>query len=724
MLVISDRVKESSISEGSGSITLDAPFGSFQSFSQGIGSGNTTYYCIENGTRWEVGQGVYSSAGNTLSRDVIFDSSAGGAKINLEGVSVIFCTLPADRAIIQNENGHTFVSGISTLQLNASGVETQNLSVSGQSQLEEVTISGNLASLGQFIYGGDLANINKITTSGDIHSSGLLTLVRPLGDDGNFLHAYKNDGTKQTLALHVDSQLSPLWKFGLKTNPNNEQTPPTFGYVFARDGVAGMVGDLENYFSISDGLGFTVQNEAHNVMRVSSLTGVYLEINSSVNPSFVITGPPLNIEDLTQWRQSDETILSVVDSGGKFGILMDSPLYELDVNGSGRMETIYLTSGIYFQDGTFQSTTAAPGSLQTVTDNGSITDNQITINANFAAVSGSLSGIDFTPLSEANYPPHQEGRIFFDAENHTISMYGEKSDVSLQIGQEQHLRVRNTNSYTLKNGSGVYLTGSQGTHPTVDYAIASGENTSHVVGLATHDIEPNSFGYITTYGIVRNVNTGAFSDGDELYLSAENSGVLVNISPIAPNYKSTIGHVIKSHPTNGTILVANEGVKLGGGDAKTLRNIGVSGIAFFEGVTPDGNAGVLASDADFYYDSGNDRLHIGAGGIRFNDGTTQTTAGGGGGGNRTYTNITADYSMSASDDVVFANSTSGPLNVYIPTAGGVGGKEVTIKTTAGSDPVTVVASGSELIDGQSSMTLYSRYESITLISNNTNWFIT
>lgn len=362
MLIISDRVKESSISEGSGSVTLEAPFGSFQSFLQGIGDGNATYYCIENGVRWEVGRGTYNSTGNVLSRDIIYDSSAGGAKINLEGASVVFCTLPASKAIIQDENGHTYVSGISTPQLNAFGIEAQNISVSGQTNLEEVTISGDLALLGQFIYGGDLANINSITTSGDIHSSGLLTLVRPLGDDGNFIHAYKNDGTRQTLALHVDTQLSPLWKFGLKTNPNDEKAPPTFGYVFARDGVAGMVGDLENYFSISDGLGFTVQNEAHNVMRVSSLTGVYLETNSSVNPSFVITGPPLNVEDLTQWRQSDETILSVVDSGGKFGILMDNPIYEIDVNGSGRMETIYLTSGIYFQDGTFQSTAAVPGS--------------------------------------------------------------------------------------------------------------------------------------------------------------------------------------------------------------------------------------------------------------------------------------------------------------------------------------------------------------------------
>ena len=58
MLVISDRVKESSITEGIGSVVLAGSFGSFQSFSTGIGDGNTTYYCIENGARWEVGQGA------------------------------------------------------------------------------------------------------------------------------------------------------------------------------------------------------------------------------------------------------------------------------------------------------------------------------------------------------------------------------------------------------------------------------------------------------------------------------------------------------------------------------------------------------------------------------------------------------------------------------------------------------------------------------------------
>lgn len=111
MLVISDRVKESSSTQGSGSITLASTASSFQSFASGVGDGNSTYYCIENGVNWEVGKGTYSSAGNTLSRDFAFDSSNSGSKINLVGNSTVFCTLPADKAIIQNEQNGVLISG-------------------------------------------------------------------------------------------------------------------------------------------------------------------------------------------------------------------------------------------------------------------------------------------------------------------------------------------------------------------------------------------------------------------------------------------------------------------------------------------------------------------------------------------------------------------------------------------------------------------------------------
>ena len=80
-LVISDRVKETSITSGTGTITLAGAFGGFVTFASAVGDGNQTYYTFENGTGWEVGIGTYTSATNTLSRDTILGSSNSGSTI-------------------------------------------------------------------------------------------------------------------------------------------------------------------------------------------------------------------------------------------------------------------------------------------------------------------------------------------------------------------------------------------------------------------------------------------------------------------------------------------------------------------------------------------------------------------------------------------------------------------------------------------------------------------
>jgi hypothetical protein len=71
-LVLKDRVKETSVSTGTGAITLDGATGAYQAFST-IGNGNTTYYCIAGQTtnEWEVGIGTYTTSTDTLSRDTI-----------------------------------------------------------------------------------------------------------------------------------------------------------------------------------------------------------------------------------------------------------------------------------------------------------------------------------------------------------------------------------------------------------------------------------------------------------------------------------------------------------------------------------------------------------------------------------------------------------------------------------------------------------------------------
>ena len=253
--------------------------------------------------------------------------------------------------------------------------------------------------------------------------------------------------------------------------------------------------------------------------------------------------------------------------------------------------------------------TSESDTLQTVTDRGSNTTNSITTSGNITATTGIFDILDLTLIANGDQPAHSEGVVFYDSENHTLSLYNDEADVTLQLGQEEFLRVRNNTGSTIYNGSGVRITGAHGdAAPTVEPAIASTEEKSQIVGLATHDIEHNSFGYVTTYGIVRNVNTAGFSAGDELFLDASTSGNLTNVSPTIPNYKVTVGHVIRSH-SNGSILVQIGHPKLGGGDLKSEAAVTVSGVPFVTSVA-DTSAGGMQTTSNFVYDSGNQTLLI------------------------------------------------------------------------------------------------------------------
>ena len=104
-LILADRVREVSTSSGLGAVTLGGVVTGFQSFAI-IGNGNTTFYCIagQGTNEWEVGIGTYTSASNSLSRDTILSSSAGGTtKVDFSvGPKDVFVTLPASYA--QNQN--------------------------------------------------------------------------------------------------------------------------------------------------------------------------------------------------------------------------------------------------------------------------------------------------------------------------------------------------------------------------------------------------------------------------------------------------------------------------------------------------------------------------------------------------------------------------------------------------------------------------------------------
>ena len=99
-LVLDDRVQETTTTTGTGTVTLAGAVTGYQSFAA-IGNGNTTYYCITDGTNWETGLGTYTSSGTTLARTTVLESSNSGSLVNFPaGTKNVFVTYPASQATL------------------------------------------------------------------------------------------------------------------------------------------------------------------------------------------------------------------------------------------------------------------------------------------------------------------------------------------------------------------------------------------------------------------------------------------------------------------------------------------------------------------------------------------------------------------------------------------------------------------------------------------------
>lgn len=93
MAKMANRARMTVSNTGTGNVTLGSAVTGYQSFAvAGISNGDTISYAIEDGTSWEVGTGVYSSTGPTLSRNTIIASSNSGSAISVTTAAQVFVT--------------------------------------------------------------------------------------------------------------------------------------------------------------------------------------------------------------------------------------------------------------------------------------------------------------------------------------------------------------------------------------------------------------------------------------------------------------------------------------------------------------------------------------------------------------------------------------------------------------------------------------------------------
>jgi hypothetical protein len=111
-LVVNDRVKETTTTTGTGTVTLGGAVSGFDTFLAGIGNSNTTYYCIQLAAEFEVGLGTLAGDSSTLARTTVISSSNSDSAVNFSaGAKNVFCTLPASKATVLDASGNLALAG-------------------------------------------------------------------------------------------------------------------------------------------------------------------------------------------------------------------------------------------------------------------------------------------------------------------------------------------------------------------------------------------------------------------------------------------------------------------------------------------------------------------------------------------------------------------------------------------------------------------------------------
>ncbi len=179
-------------------------------------------------------------------------------------------------------------------------------------------------------------------------------------------------------------------------------------------------------------------------------------------------------------------------------------------------------------------------------------------------VTGALTGIesiedpdyitfDITPETSSS----NIGTLYWNETEGTLDLKL-TSEINLELGQGQYVRVHNGTESTIPAGTVVYVNGEADIHGHISVApyIADGSvNVFNVMGLAATNISSGQDGYTMLSGLVRGLDTSDWTTGQGLFASDTTPGALTNVQPISPSETVSLGVVTVSDETDGVIFV-------------------------------------------------------------------------------------------------------------------------------------------------------------------------
>lgn len=294
-----------------------------------------------------------------------------------------------------------------------------------------------------------------------------------------------------------------------------------------------------------------VGNITPQLLRNGFKTAIGSMAVSAVNSDYILVEDDIFVNVIPTTANINVLIPSPSNFKEKYFIIKNSgTTYNVIVSGSVDNSTNYTltpgnTLGIEANGSTWLSY-ITPAVLKTGdTMTGSL--NVPSVSANYIRINTSTAFTSGFSISA--------GTISWNSDDKTINLGLENGSV-LQVGQEELLYAVNQTGLTITNGQVVKVTGSSGNR----VVVSLGQATTSAQGqpffaISTQNIGNNQTGYFTRFGLVRELNTAAWNEGDLLWLSTS-AGMLTNVQPSKEYTQVPFAIVTRSHATVGTIIVS------------------------------------------------------------------------------------------------------------------------------------------------------------------------